>query len=67
MKSGFPVARYLAAFDLGGAFGDGPPVFDEAGRAAAFVAAAPASEFMARQQAMPVILLSRPMIDETID
>ena len=64
---GFPVARHLAAFDLGGSFGDRTPLFDEAGGAAAWVPAAPASEFMARQQAMPVILLGRTMIDETID
>src|ERR1700688_4181194 len=64
---GFPVARHLAVFDLGGSFGDRTPLFDEAGGAAAWVPAAPASEFMARQQAMPVILLGRTMIDETID
>ena len=64
---GFPVARHLAAFDLGGSFGDRTPLFDEAGRATACVPAAPASEFMARQQAMPVVLLGRTMIDETID
>src|SRR3954447_7022649 len=28
---GFPVARRLAAFDLGGSFGDGAPVVNEAG------------------------------------
>ena len=64
---GFPVARHLAAFDLGGSFSDGAPLFDEAGGAAAPASAVPASELVARQQAMPVILLGRPMIDETID
>ena len=64
---GFPVARHLAAFDLGGPFGDRAPLFNEASGAATSVTAAPASEFMARQPAMPVILLGRPMIDETID
>ena len=64
---GLPMARRPAAFDLGGAFGDRAPLFDEAGGAAAWAAAAPSSEFMARQQAIPVILLGRTMIDETID
>src|SRR6266853_186422 len=39
---GFPMARHLAAFDLGGSFGDGAPLFDEAGGAAALTPAAPA-------------------------
>src|SRR5450631_1491011 len=64
---GFPVAWLPAAIDLGGSFDDRAPLFDEAGGAAAWVPAAPASEFVARQQAMPVILLGRTMIDETID
>ena len=64
---GFPMARHMAVFDLGGPFGDRAPLFDEAGGAAAWASAAPASEFMARQQAVPVILLGRTMIDETID
>ena len=64
---GFPMARRPAAFDLGGAFGDRAPLFDEAGGAAARASAVPSSEFMARQQAIPVILLGRTMIDETID
>ena len=62
---GFPMARRPAAFDLGGAFGDRAPLFDEAGGAASWTV--PSSSFAARQQAMPVILLSRTMIDETID
>ncbi len=33
---GFPMARHLAAFDLGGPFGDRAPLFDEAGGAAAW-------------------------------
>ncbi len=64
---GFPMARHMAAFDLGGSFSDRASLFDEAGRAAAWASAAPSSEFMARQQAVPVILLGRTMIDETID
>src|ERR1700686_3528226 len=62
---GFPMARRLAAFDLGGAFGDRTPLFDEADGAASWTV--PSSSFAARQQAMPAILLSRTMIDETID
>ena len=64
---GFPMARCSAVLDLGRSFGDRAPVFDEAGGAAAWASAAPSSEFVARQQAMPVILLGRTMIDETID
>ena len=62
---GFPMARRPAAFDLGGSFGDRTPLFDEADVAASWTA--PSSSFAARQQAMPAILLSRTMIDETID
>ena len=64
---GFPMARRLAAFDLGRSFSDRAPLFDEAGRAAAWASPAPASEFVTRQQAVPVILLGRTMINETID
>jgi hypothetical protein len=64
---GFPMARCRAALDLGGSFGDRAPLFDEAGGAAAWASATSSSEFVARQQAMPVILLGRTMIDETID
>src|SRR6202048_888617 len=64
---GCPMARHMAAFDLGGSCSDRASLFDEAGRAAAWASAAPSSEFMARQQAVPVILLGRTMIDETID
>src|SRR4030081_1134556 len=64
---GFPMARRRAVLDLGGSFGDRAPLFDEAGGAAAWASAAPSSEFVARQQAMPIILLRRTMIDETID
>src|SRR5207237_10247885 len=62
---GFPMARCPAAFDLGGAFGDRAPLFDEAGGAASWTV--PSSSFAARQQAVPAILLSGTMIDETID
>ncbi len=64
---GFPMARHLAAFDLGRPLGDRAPLFDEAGGAAAWASAASSPEFMARQQAMPIVLLGRTMIDETID
>jgi hypothetical protein len=64
---GFPMARHLAAFDLGGPFGDWAPLFDEAGGASASASAVPSFEFVARQPAMPIVLLSRTMIDETID
>ena len=64
---GFPMARRPAAFDLCGSFSDRAPLFDEAGRAAAWASPTPSSEFMARQQAVPVILLGGTMIDETID
>ena len=64
---GFPMARCHEAFDLGGAFGDRAPLFDEAGDAAASAPMMPSSSFLARQQAMPGILLGRTMIDETID
>ena len=62
---GFPMARRPATFDLGGAFGDRAPLFDEAGGAASWTVSS--SSFAARQQTMPAILLSRTMIDETID
>ena len=48
-----------------GRSGDRTPLFDEAGGAASWTV--PSSSFAARQQAMPAILLSRTMIDETID
>jgi len=64
---GFPVAWCLAAFDLGGPLSDRAPLFDEACGAATWTPAASSSEFVARQQAMPVVLLGRTMIDETID
>jgi hypothetical protein len=64
---GFPVAGHLAALDLGGPFGERPPLFDEAGGAAAALPAAPAPELVARQPAMPVILPGGAVIDETID
>jgi len=61
------MARRPTAFDLDGAFGDRAPLFDKAGGATAWAPAAPSSSFVARQQAMPAILLGRTMIDETID
>ena len=62
---GFPMARCPTAFDLGGAFDDRAPLFDEAGGAASWTM--PSCSFVARQQTVPAILLSRTMIDETID
>jgi hypothetical protein len=53
----FPMTRHSAAFDLGRTFGDRAPLFDEAGGAAAWAPAAPSCSFVARQQAMPRILL----------
>jgi hypothetical protein len=64
---GFPMTRRLAAFDFGGTFGDRAPLFDKAGDATASAPVMPSSSFLARQQAMPGILLGRTMIDETID
>lgn len=64
---GFPMAQHLAAFDLGGPFGNRTPLFDEACGAPAWAPATPSPEFVARQQAMPIIFLCRTMIDETID
>ena len=64
---GFPMAWRPTAFDLEGSFSDRAPLFDEASRATVWTSPAPSSEFMARQQAVPVILLSRTMIDEPID
>ena len=61
---GFPVARCPATFDLGGPFGNRAPLFDEG---AATASVLPSRFFAAWQQLMPVILLSRTMIDETID
>jgi hypothetical protein len=61
---GFPMSGRPATFDLGGAFGDRAPLFDEAGGA---TSAAPSYFFVARQQAIPAIFLGRTMIDETID
>src|ERR1700687_202020 len=51
---GFPAGLDLAPFDLGGSFGNRAPLLDEAGGAAAWAPAAPSSEFMTRQQAVPV-------------
>src|SRR6202049_1846243 len=42
---GFPMARHLTTFDLGGPFGDRAPLFDEAGGTAAWASAAASSEF----------------------
>jgi len=45
---GFPMARHLTAFDLGGPFGDRAALFDEAGGATAWASAASSFEFVAR-------------------
>lgn len=63
---GLPMAWRLAAVDLSRSFGDGAPVFYETGGAAAS-SPAPSHFLVTRQQTIPVILLGRPMIDETID
>jgi hypothetical protein len=42
-------------------------MFDEAGGTAAAAFAVSPSEFAAGQQAVPVVLLSRAVIDETVD
>lgn len=64
---GFPMTRHPAPFDLGRAFGNRSPLFDEAGGAATRAPVTPSCSFMTRQQAMPGILLGRTMIDKTID
>ncbi len=64
---GFPMTGRLAAFDLSRTFGDRAPLFDEAGGTAAWAPVTPSCSFLARQQAMPGILLGRTMIDKTID
>src|SRR5438132_934105 len=64
---GFPMPRLSAAFDLGGTLADRASVLDKAGRTTASPPAPSSFEFVTRQQAMPVILLGRSMIDKTID
>src|SRR3989442_11752560 len=59
---GFPMARCPAAFDLGGAFGDRAPLFDEAGGAAAL--AVPSSLFSGREQAGAANPFCGPLVDE---
>ncbi|MDI4236485.1 hypothetical protein OZ411_27085 [Bradyrhizobium sp. Arg237L] len=61
---GFPMARRSATFSLGGSLGDRAPVLDDADAAAS---ASASHFFVTRQQAIPIILLGRAMIDETID
>jgi len=65
-KVGLPMARRLAAVDLNGTFCDRAPLFDEACGAAA-PPPAPSHFLVTWQQTIPVILLGRAMIDETID
>lgn len=60
----FPMARRPASFDLGGTVGDRAALLDDDRGASS---TPPPCPFAARQQAMPAILLSRTMIDETID
>src|ERR1700682_4286893 len=60
---GLPMARRPAAFDLGGAFGDRAPLFDEAGGAASWTV--PSSSFVARDEPRPVIPLCRATIRQT--
>jgi len=61
-----PMAWRLAAVDLSRSFGNRAPLFDEAGGAAA-PSPTPSHFLVTRQQTIPVILLSRTVIDETID
>ncbi len=61
---GFPMTRRPPTFDLSRSFSDRAPLFDEAGAAAS---ASPSYFLVTRQQAIPVILLGRSMIDEAID
>src|SRR5579872_4310093 len=64
---GLPMPHLSAAFGLGGTFADRAAALDKAGRTAASTSAPPSFDFVPRQQAMPVILLGRSMIDKTID
>src|SRR5258708_37868621 len=54
---GFPMARHLAAIDLGGPFGDRAPLFDEAGGATARGPGAAPAEVEARQERVANSLL----------
>lgn len=63
---GLPMAWRFATFDLSGSLSDRAPLFNEAAGAAA-PPSTTAYFLVTRQQAIPVIPLSRTMIDETID
>src|SRR2546425_6710291 len=62
---GFPMARCPTAFDLGGAFDDRAPLFDEAGGAASW--AMPSRSFVGGHQTGAASPFSPQIIDETID
>ena len=63
----FPVSRRGAIGGLDGPLTDRAAELDGAGGAAAAFAQASAPEFATGQQAMPIVLLRRAMIDKTID
>lgn len=64
---GFPMAWRGAIGDIGGSFADRATELDGAGGAAAAFAEASAPGFATGQQAMPIVLLRRTMIGETVD
>ena len=64
---GLPVSGLGALLDVGRALGNGRAVLDVLNGTDAAPAQAAAAVFTHRQEAMPVILLGRAMIDVTID
>ena len=64
---GFPMAWRSAIGDVDGSFADRAAELDGAGRTAAALAEASAPGFATREQAMPIVLLRRSMIGETVD
>jgi hypothetical protein len=66
-KIGFPVAGEGAIVSLRGTIVNRDAVGKEVDRAAATAAEAAATGFVARQEAMPVILLGGAMVDKAVD
>jgi len=64
---GFPMSRLGPLFGLLWSFRDWPALLDEACRAATAQALPSAPGLMAGQQAVPVILLGRAVVDVSID